>query len=209
MNIYKPKTEEERMHARFNEYCRYSCRFRPRDRAIPDFYKSIKDFCEKYQKHFREVHKEGTCFLEFVEAYNLKKTFSVLLFDYGLFSHYLNYPKKKVEVKKYKSFLKTPKQSFKTICRYCKNIFFTPNPQEAYCGSNCKKTHRKELRLEEQLKISLSEPNKYQERQKIKKGSCCTILKSHAEILKDDPERLSTDFIKKLSNCDCIKKDFQ
>ena len=34
-------------------------------------------------------------------------------------------------------------------------------------------------------------------------GSCCNILKNHAEDLKDDPERLSTDFIKKLSKCIC------
>ena len=37
----------------------------------------------------------------------------------------------------------------------------------------------------------------------IKKGSCCVVLKSHHEVLKDDPERLTTDFIKKLSQCDC------
>jgi hypothetical protein len=37
----------------------------------------------------------------------------------------------------------------------------------------------------------------------IEKGSCCAILKSHHELLKGDPERLSTDFIKKLSQCDC------
>jgi hypothetical protein len=34
-------------------------------------------------------------------------------------------------------------------------------------------------------------------------GTCCTILKSHHDILKDDPERLSTEFIKSLSNCKC------
>jgi hypothetical protein len=33
--------------------------------------------------------------------------------------------------------------------------------------------------------------------------SCCKILKQHALILKDDPERLSTDFIKNLSKCEC------
>ena len=37
----------------------------------------------------------------------------------------------------------------------------------------------------------------------IERGDCCTILKSHALILKHDPERLSTDFIKSLSKCDC------
>ena len=37
----------------------------------------------------------------------------------------------------------------------------------------------------------------------IKVGSCCTILKSHSELLKDDPEHLSTAFIKKMSQCRC------
>jgi hypothetical protein len=36
-----------------------------------------------------------------------------------------------------------------------------------------------------------------------KSKSCCKILKSHYECLKDDPERLSTEFIKKMSQCDC------
>lgn len=36
--------------------------------------------------------------------------------------------------------------------------------------------------------------------------TCCEILKSHHEILKDDPERLFTDFIKSLSNCSCKEK---
>ena len=35
------------------------------------------------------------------------------------------------------------------------------------------------------------------------KMSCCTILKKHYDLLKGDPERLSTEFIKKLSKCDC------
>ncbi|CAK0771139.1 hypothetical protein CCP3SC15_420005 [Gammaproteobacteria bacterium] len=33
--------------------------------------------------------------------------------------------------------------------------------------------------------------------------ACCTILKDHHDILKDDPERLSTEFIKKISGCEC------
>lgn len=37
----------------------------------------------------------------------------------------------------------------------------------------------------------------------IERGGFCTILKSHALILKHDPERLSTDFIKSLSKWDC------
>jgi hypothetical protein len=38
---------------------------------------------------------------------------------------------------------------------------------------------------------------------KINRGSCCDILKSHHDLLKYDSERLSTDFIKKLSRCSC------
>ena len=38
-----------------------------------------------------------------------------------------------------------------------------------------------------------------------KTDDCCTILKRHAEVLRDDPERLSTEFISKLSKCDCRK----
>jgi len=37
----------------------------------------------------------------------------------------------------------------------------------------------------------------------IEVGSCCTILKSHHDLLKDDPEHLPTEFIKKLSQCKC------
>jgi hypothetical protein len=37
----------------------------------------------------------------------------------------------------------------------------------------------------------------------IKRGTCCVILRSHADALKDDPERLSTKFIKKVSHCEC------
>jgi diadenosine tetraphosphate (Ap4A) HIT family hydrolase len=47
---------------------------------------------------------------------------------------------------------------------------------------------------------------KFITKESIKKGSCCVVLKSHAELLKDDPERLSTDFIKKMSQCDCKKQ---
>jgi hypothetical protein len=39
--------------------------------------------------------------------------------------------------------------------------------------------------------------------QKLKNETCCTILKVHAELLKGDPERLTTDFIKNLSKCGC------
>ena len=37
----------------------------------------------------------------------------------------------------------------------------------------------------------------------IESGSCCTILESHHNLLKDDPEHLSTAYIKKMSQCNC------
>jgi hypothetical protein len=37
----------------------------------------------------------------------------------------------------------------------------------------------------------------------IERGSCCAILKSHHNILNGDPEHLSTEFIKNLSQCNC------
>jgi hypothetical protein len=33
----------------------------------------------------------------------------------------------------------------------------------------------------------------------------CQIIKKHHEILKEDPERLSTDFIQKIIGIDCLK----
>jgi DNA-directed RNA polymerase subunit RPC12/RpoP len=35
------------------------------------------------------------------------------------------------------------------------------------------------------------------------KRTCCRTLQDHHEALKEDPERLTTDFIKKLSRCEC------
>jgi len=41
--------------------------------------------------------------------------------------------------------------------------------------------------------------------QKYKKreGTCCDIYEAHHILLKGDPEHLSTDFIKKISGCNC------
>jgi hypothetical protein len=36
-------------------------------------------------------------------------------------------------------------------------------------------------------------------------STCCTILESHHRLLKNDPDRLSTEFIKNLSKCECDK----
>jgi len=40
----------------------------------------------------------------------------------------------------------------------------------------------------------------------IEGNSCCEILEDHHNKLSADPERLSTDFIKRLSNCRCEKE---
>lgn len=40
----------------------------------------------------------------------------------------------------------------------------------------------------------------------ISGDTCCDVLKSHHTSLKDDPERLTTTFIKNLSNCGCERK---
>lgn len=37
----------------------------------------------------------------------------------------------------------------------------------------------------------------------IEYGSCCDILESHHELMKDDPEHLPTEFIKEISQCSC------
>jgi hypothetical protein len=47
----------------------------------------------------------------------------------------------------------------------------------------------------------------YNQFQITSEGSCCTILKDHHEKLKEDPERLTTNFIKKLSHCRCKIKE--
>jgi hypothetical protein len=41
---------------------------------------------------------------------------------------------------------------------------------------------------------------------RIKKETCCLIKKHHDEM-KDDPERLTTDFIQKLISVNCDKKE--
>ena len=82
-----------------------------------------------------------------------------------------------------------------SICEYCGKIIKYDNYQRGrrfcnrYCGnqSRIKNLHLNPDVIDKQTKT----------------GSCCIILKSHAEILKDDPERLSTDFIKKMSKCNC------
>jgi hypothetical protein len=41
------------------------------------------------------------------------------------------------------------------------------------------------------------------EKYEAKRASCCNILYVHHELLKDDPNRLTTEFIKKITQCKC------
>jgi hypothetical protein len=40
-------------------------------------------------------------------------------------------------------------------------------------------------------------------KRKLSELGCCDILEVHHDLLKNDPERLSTKFIKKISKCKC------
>ena len=88
-------------------------------------------------------------------------------------------------------------ESKKQICRNCGKIFrykvwnIPSSYHRLFCGEFC------------YLTFGISEESTIQEPPQIKKGSCCAILRSHAELLKDDKERLSTNFIKTLSKCGC------
>jgi hypothetical protein len=80
-----------------------------------------------------------------------------------------------------------------------------------HMNDNFKKERRKvcDICLKERKAERYHKPNGYRMKSnkknlpEIEYGDCCTILKSHAELLKDDPERLSTNFIKKMSQCNC------
>jgi DNA-directed RNA polymerase subunit RPC12/RpoP len=60
--------------------------------------------------------------------------------------------------------------------------------------------------LEQKLAESKTKHDKYKNIIFDKYLSCCNILKEHHNQLKEDPERLSTEFIKSLSNCNCNNK---
>ena len=76
-------------------------------------------------------------------------------------------------------------------CRQCQKEI--PDGED-YCDNKCKKM----FEYVEKYKDSDGNPIK-----RTTGRTCCKVLQSHAEILKDDPERLSTAFIKKMSKCDC------
>ena len=56
----------------------------------------------------------------------------------------------------------------------------------------------------EKIKVYIPHPRKTKE-EKIKIETC-EILKEHKEIMKDDPERLTTSFLKKIIHVDCSGK---
>ena len=76
--------------------------------------------------------------------------------------------------------------------------------------------HRRNLEKREYFRKYMEEYDKNPEhkkraRERVKKlqhergttKSACTILKKHHEAMKDDPEHLTTEFIKKLIKVDC------
>jgi hypothetical protein len=85
----------------------------------------------------------------------------------------------------------------KKACDYCGKTFKTPpiNAKKKekgfhFCNQICADNFH-----EEELTKKLPK--------KIVGSTCCKILKSHKESLKDDPERLTTEFIKRVSKCEC------
>jgi hypothetical protein len=87
---------------------------------------------------------------------------------------------------------------FLFACQRCGKTFETTNIRRVFCSNECYLESYSE-KAREPIKKELPEIcNK-----KIEGTTCCTILKSHHNLLKDDPEKLSTDFIKKLSQCSC------
>ena len=116
------------------------------------------------------------------------------------------------------------------ICAHCGNVFGDMNQVEKsihfndgrniFCSNSCysdfnrlsfksvvreRKPKPKQERGSEQKKPkkSYKEIYGYREIEKIVTGNCCEILEDHHKKLADDPERLSTDFIKNLSKCGC------
>jgi hypothetical protein len=73
------------------------------------------------------------------------------------------------------------------------------------CYGWCKSCHIADVLKRKKFGVLSRNTGAPQDTQQIEYGSCCTILKSHADILRDDPERLSTSFIRKMSGCDCEK----
>ncbi len=57
------------------------------------------------------------------------------------------------------------------------------------------------------LMLEENDSDLYYELRKEKETSTCNILKKHAELLKDDPQRLSTEFIQKLIGSKCSEVD--
>lgn len=99
---------------------------------------------------------------------------------------------------------KLPKLKIQKI--YCRHTDFDPRlrnlklPSNIYWSVSSKLDHKICDRLRELWDLE----RQGRHRSDIKYGSsCCSILKTHADILKDDPERLSTEFIKRLSKCNC------
>ena len=91
------------------------------------------------------------------------------------------------------------------ICGECGRPYGANNPNRKTCSSVCSRLRGSRIQKDYYSnKPGVPVPDEYGVLDKQTFcGNCCDVFKSHAEILKDDPERLSTDFIKKLSQCRC------
>ena len=93
---------------------------------------------------------------------------------------------------------------YNLVCVECGSPFVAYTPNKKCCSIICfrKKTNRETKEGYWNLTVKIDDKYGVLDKQTYC-GNCCDVFKSHAEILKDDPERLSTDFIKKLSQCRC------
>ncbi len=91
---------------------------------------------------------------------------------------------------------KTPPPEFSGYCKTCRRPFFTKK-NRVFCSDKCM---RKYYSNKSVIKPELID-------KKTTGSTCCEILTSHAEILREDPQRLSTGFIKNISKCDCKEEN--
>jgi len=94
----------------------------------------------------------------------------------------------------------------KLSCMWCGKELDITAKSEFFCSESCYKYGEEQRRRIELAKIPMKQVLRNFELPNIKirkDGTCCEILEDHHNMMKDDPDHLSTDFIKKLSKCEC------
>jgi hypothetical protein len=90
-------------------------------------------------------------------------------------------------------------------CKICENSYWSAKQKEQHLNGPGKGSSFKKY-WEDLKQSGAPHPGikRYWEKyHEMNPSPCCKILIKHHELLKDDPERLSTEFIKKMSNCSC------